>query len=155
MAKRRNKLSGKELFNDGNWYKLNRLMVFYTSDEESVMFSLLCDVENRWRRKNIIFFEQLGGRFLLTVDYVHKYLNKDAKQQRRALRKLEARGLISIKYWAGKKRTIKIEWDTFTETYLDWLNDYNNKERKIGKDPFENMVSQEESYKEKFREIEL
>lgn len=129
-------LSGKELFNNRDWYRINRLMIYFCSDEEAIMFSMLCDVENKWISRRNSFMKDLGGYFLLTVEYVSTFLNKNADQQRRALKRLEDKKLISIKYWAGKKRLIKINWIDFTTQYIEWIKKYN----KIEEDPFETMI---------------
>jgi hypothetical protein len=129
-------LTGRDLFNNRDWYRINRLMIYYTSDEEAIMFSLLCEVENKWIAKRNGFMRKLDGYFLLTIEYVSKFLNKSPDQQRRSLKKLETLGVISIKYWSGKKRIIKINWNCFDKKYIEWVSLYNELEIK---DPFEEM----------------
>lgn len=134
-----NCISGSELFNNRDWYKLNRLMVYNLSDESSVMFSFLCDVENRWKSRMYEFYNKLDGHFMLKVKYVNDFLNKDSKQQRRALNNLKKVGLIDIKHWAGNVRTIKINWDNFSKLYVQWIKEYNKLEKENSGDPIEEM----------------
>lgn len=116
--------TGRELFDNRNWYKINKLMIFNLSVYEAVLFSFLADCEQKHLSNEPDQMKEDDYYFLCTSSFIENQLNIPISTQKKYLNNLNNLNFINTKYSTGNKRMIKIFWKVFMIQYKKWVTNY-------------------------------